>query len=154
MEILMNTNEYIEKRIGEEIKKFGRLANYYKYFYYILLFVKIVLPAVIWTIGTIQLNVVLLCAPVLFMPELNKTIDRLIIQYRIYDRWIIYSQAKETLIREKFLAEARAENYKSLDDQDTFIQMVEQTESILYETNLKLYASGMQKGILKDAKTK
>lgn len=147
----MKVEEYIEERIDKEIERFNRLANYNKHLYYTLSFIKIALPAVIYVVGTLKVNVMLMCASVIFIPEINKLVDRLIVQYRIYDKWIIYGQSRETLIRERFLAKTRAESYKTLDDSEIFIHLVEQTESIIHELNINLYVG---KRVLKNLDVK
>ena len=97
-----------------------------------------------------KVDVAIICASFLIAPELVKTIDNIIFKCRIYERWIIYSQSKEALISEKYLAITKSGDYGFLNDNEAFIHIVEKIESILSETNRNLYIAHSQKSYAKD----
>ena len=142
----MDSNEYFQKRLNNQISWYDKKSTIQKRFYYIAKTIVIVCTASIPVISIIFRSHIV-SNIISGMLALIATIsDGILSLTNWHEKWIMYRSNAEALKHEKYSYLTSSGFYANLSEQDKFLNLVNRTENIISNENTNWASLGKKTG--------
>ena len=134
--MIMNAEEYIKKRLYDQINWYSQKSSFYKKCFYTARTIEIILASIMTVLASIPLKIPFLIP---FFSLSIVIIASLLALYKFQELWISYRTTSESLKHEKYLFKTNTPPYNTEDSFNLLVKNVEQiisSENSLWKQNI------------------